>query len=167
MNPDQLNALPEEEARAEFLRCCGATRWADAMVNTRPFASEKDLFDASERAANELRRDDWLEAFSHHPRIGDIDSLREKFAATRTWSEGEQSGAAGASEETLHALARENDAYFDRFGFIFIVSATGKTAEEMLTILRGRLPNDLERELQIAADEQRKITRIRLEKLLS
>jgi 2-oxo-4-hydroxy-4-carboxy-5-ureidoimidazoline decarboxylase len=109
---------------------------------------------------------DWREAFTHHPRIGDVSKLREKFASTATWSSQEQKGVSGASEETIQALAQGNRAYEEKFGFIFLVCATGKSAEEMLALLRERMPNDAAAELRIAAGEQAKITRIRLEKLL-
>ncbi len=167
MTLDELNELPSDQALAEFARCCGSTRWADAMVGERPFPAPQALFDAAETVADTLVREDWLEAFSHHPRIGDIGTLRAKFAATRRWAETEQSGASSASDDVLHALARENDLYFERFGYIFIVCATGRTAPEMLDILRARLSNDPADELTAAAAEQRKITRLRLEKLLS
>jgi 2-oxo-4-hydroxy-4-carboxy-5-ureidoimidazoline decarboxylase len=110
---------------------------------------------------------DWLEAFTHHPKIGDIDSLKKKFASTATWAAGEQSGAAAASQKVLEDLAKGNDDYEKKFGFIFIVCATGKTAEEMLQLLQDRLPNKKEDELKIAMDEQNKITKLRLEKLIA
>lgn len=168
MKLQQLNELPEAEAVKAFMRCCGSTRWAEAMAQNRPFGSRDELFDRAESLWWEfVTLDDWLEACSHHPRIGDIDSLREKFATTRDWAEGEQQGTAEASEETLKRLAAANDAYEANFGYIFIVCATGKSAEEMLAILEDRLGNDPDEELRIAAGEQHKITCIRLEKLLS
>jgi OHCU decarboxylase len=106
-----------------------------------------------------------LAAFAAHPRIGDVDSLRTKFAHTKTWASGEQAGVDAASEDTLIRLADGNDAYFDRFGYIFIVCATGKSADQMLALLEARLPNDAVTELPIAAAEQRKITQLRLQKL--
>jgi 2-oxo-4-hydroxy-4-carboxy-5-ureidoimidazoline decarboxylase len=106
-----------------------------------------------------------LEAFSAHPKIGDINSLRAKYSATRDWSKGEQSGVDSAQEAVLEGLARGNADYEKRFGHIFIVCATGKTAAEMLDILQGRIGNDSAEELKIAAHEQSKITKIRLEKL--
>ncbi len=110
---------------------------------------------------------DWLEAFAAHPRIGDVDALRAKFAATAAWASGEQAGVAGASESTLRALAEGNRDYEAKFGHIFIVCATGKTADEMLGLLRERLANEPDAELAVAAAEQAKITAIRLRKLLS
>ncbi len=109
-----------------------------------------------------LSHDDWLEAFSHHPKIGDRASLAARFPATHHLSAEEQSGVGEASDDVLTALADANQAYADRFGFIFIVCASGKTADEMLQLLRARLPNDRETELRVAAEEQAKVTAIRL-----
>ena len=166
MTLEALNRLAAAEARAAFERCCGAARWIDAMVAARPFADAAALHAASERAFAPLVRADWLEAFSHHPKIGDVSALRAKFASTAAWAGAEQGGAATATEATLEALAEGNRAYEERFGYIFIVCATGRSAEEMLALLRARLGNEAAAELAIAAVEQRKITRLRLEKLL-
>jgi 2-oxo-4-hydroxy-4-carboxy-5-ureidoimidazoline decarboxylase len=163
---DALNQLPSNAAKEAFLTCCGADRWADAMVNARPYADSSMLFEAADRIWHGLAAEDWREAFDHHPRIGDLDSLKARYAATRQWAEGEQSGAVQASEAVLTALAEGNRKYEAAFGHLFIVCATGKTAEEMLNLLHARLPNHPDRELRIAAEEQRKITRIRLEKLI-
>jgi 2-oxo-4-hydroxy-4-carboxy-5-ureidoimidazoline decarboxylase len=137
------------------------------MASARPFADLPELLSEAERVWNALGPADWLEAFSHHPRIGD---LRAKFGTpdprVAKWAAQEQKGAAGASEETLRRLADGNAAYERKFGYIFLVCATGKTAEEMLGLLESRLGNEPGRELGIAASEQAKITRIRLEKLL-
>jgi 2-oxo-4-hydroxy-4-carboxy-5-ureidoimidazoline decarboxylase len=162
---DVLNALPPDEARATLLRCCGSRRWADAMTARRPFASQPELLAAAAEIWNGLGRDDWLEAFAAHPRIGDVEALRKKFASTAAWCAGEQARVAGAAEEVSQALAEGNRRYEDRFGYIFIVCATGKTAAEMLDLLRERLPNDPAHELTVAAAEQAKIIRLRLEKL--
>lgn len=167
MTIEELNALPGEEAQAALERCCGSARWIELMIARRPYADRQALWLAADAADGSLSRADWLEAFSHHPRIGDVESLRSRFASTAAWAAGEQSGTSVASEETLQALATGNDAYFEKFGFIFIVCATGKSADEMLTLLRARLPNAPEDELVVAAAEQAKITRLRLEKLLS
>jgi 2-oxo-4-hydroxy-4-carboxy-5-ureidoimidazoline decarboxylase len=165
MNVAALNALPPDAARAVFLRCCGSGRWADAMTARRPFASADDVVRAASEVEADLTRDDWLEAFAAHPRIGDLDSLRKKFATTADWAGGEQAGVAAADESVLRALADGNRAYDVKFGHIFIVCATGKSAAEMLANLRERLNNDSDAELRIAAAEQAKITRLRLEKL--
>jgi 2-oxo-4-hydroxy-4-carboxy-5-ureidoimidazoline decarboxylase len=155
------------EARAALERCCGASRWVDAMLALRPFADRAALFAAADRAFAVLARADWLEAFSHHPKIGDLDALRSKFATTAGWAGEEQRGASAADEATLRRLAEGNRAYEERFGYIFIVCATGKSASEMLALLEARLGNAPEFELAVAASEQKKITRLRLEKLLS
>ena len=136
------------------------------MLARRPFESDEAVLQAADDVWEELGREDYLEAFSHHPKIGaDIESLRKKFQSTAAWSSGEQAGVSMADEETLRGLAKGNIDYEARFGYIFIVCATGKSAGEMLALLRARLPNPPDRELAIAAGEQAKITRIRLEKL--
>lgn len=162
-----LNALPVDELRAELMRCCGSTRWASAMAAARPFSSRTDLFEKADSIWATMAESDILEAMSHHPRIGGVDALRKKFAATAAWSGQEQAAVAQASELVLEKLKAGNDAYADRYGFVFLICATGKSAEEMLAALESRIDNGREKELQVAAGEQAKITRIRLEKLLS
>jgi 2-oxo-4-hydroxy-4-carboxy-5-ureidoimidazoline decarboxylase len=135
------------------------------MTARRPFRHEADLFGAADQIWRGLTRADWLEAFASHPKIGDLDSLRTKFATTGAWAAGEQAGVAGAAEAVLQSLADGNAAYEAKFGYIFIVCASGKTAEEMLALLRQRLVNDPDEELRIAAAEQMKITCSRLAKL--
>ncbi|CAN5643799.1 2-oxo-4-hydroxy-4-carboxy-5-ureidoimidazoline decarboxylase [soil metagenome] len=164
-NVAAINAHTSDDAIAAFLRCCGSTRWAKTMNARRPFTSSESLFTAATEIDCELTRADWLEAFAAHPRIGDVDTLRKKFASTAHLCEGEQSGVLGASEDVLERLSAGNRRYEDRFGYIFIVCATGKSANEMLALLESRLPNDPLTELTIAAGEQAKITRLRLEKL--
>jgi 2-oxo-4-hydroxy-4-carboxy-5-ureidoimidazoline decarboxylase len=161
-----LNSLPVEEAKRAFLRCCGSKAWAAEMARRRPFAKAQDLFQAGEAAAGALQASDWREAFSHHPRIGDIEHLRDRYGATAEWSEGEQRGIVGADETVLARLAQGNQEYIRKHGFVFLVCATGKSASEMLVLLESRLPRSTEEELVTAAAEQRKITRLRLEKLL-
>ena len=163
---DWLNALSATEARRVLQRCCGAARWVEGMLQARPFASASSLFARADAIWGGLTTPDFLEAFSHHPEIGaNLDELRRKFAATAELSLGEQAGAAGASQAVLEALRDKNRAYRARFGYSFIVCATGKTAGEMLGLLEGRLNHAPELELGIAAAEQAKITRLRLEKL--
>jgi 2-oxo-4-hydroxy-4-carboxy-5-ureidoimidazoline decarboxylase len=159
-----IDAMNDHDARVALERCCGARRWVDRMMERRPFGDS--LMRAADEEWAQMERADILEAFEHHPRIGaDLDALRKKFASTASWASGEQSGVASANEDTLRALQQGNIDYEARYGFIFIVCATGKSAGEMLAILRSRLNNDIEAELRIAAGEQAKITRIRLEKL--
>jgi OHCU decarboxylase len=162
---DRLNALPADEARAELLRCCGSGHWADRMAALRPFSSIDDLLRSADAVWSRLDPADQLEAFTAHPRIGDLDALRTKFATTASWASAEQAGVSGADEPTLRALADGNLDYEARFGHIFIVCATGKSAGEMLTLLRERLGNDPTAEHAVAASEQAKITRLRLRKL--
>jgi 2-oxo-4-hydroxy-4-carboxy-5-ureidoimidazoline decarboxylase len=165
MNLGVLNAMTDDEAHDAFMRCCGSSRWSDEITRARPFESEAALIEIAERIWWELSRDDWLEAFGAHPRIGDNDALRAKFASTAAWARREQSGAQVASEDVLNELAMGNRQYEARFGYIFIVCATGKTAEEMLELLRQRLVSDVEAEINLAAAEQMKITLIRLERI--
>ena len=136
------------------------------MSAIRPFQSRTHLHGESERCWWALGDEDWREAFSHHPKIGaDLDTLRAKFSSTATWSAGEQAGVEAASENTLAALAEGNRAYEDRYGHIFIVCATGLSATEMLERLQRRMNADPAFELRVAANEQAKITKLRLEKL--
>ncbi len=163
----QLDGAPEAEAAEALARCCGARAWVRAMLAARPFGDRAALFAAADRADATLADADWLEAFAHHPRIGDVAALRAKFASTAAWAGSEQAGAAAADEATLRALADGNRDYEARFGHIFIVCASGLSAGEMLARLRARLCNDPGAERRIAAGEQAKITRLRLEKLLA
>lgn len=161
-----LDAMGEAEAADALTRCCGASRWVRAMLARRPFGSNESLHAAADEAWATMEHADILEAFDHHPRIGaDLSALREKFASTASWAGGEQGSVADASEETLHALRDGNVAYEARFGHIFIVCATGKSAAEMLALLQARLPNEPADELRIAAAEQAKITHLRLDKI--
>ncbi len=166
MTLNEFNALADDRAREELLRCCGCARWAAAVAEKRPFKDKAALLAASDAAWAATGETEWREAFAHHPRIGGKDALRAKFAATSTWAQGEQAGAASASEAVLDALAAGNADYENKFGHIFIVCATGKSAAEMLDLLKSRLPNDAAAEMRLAAGEQHKITKIRLEKLI-
>jgi 2-oxo-4-hydroxy-4-carboxy-5-ureidoimidazoline decarboxylase len=149
----RLNSLNEKMAWDELLRCCGASKWALKIMKARPLASIEALLQESEKAFDSFDEIDWLEAFSHHPKIGDIDSLRVKFASTSTWASNEQSGTSAADEVTLRALAQGNDDYERKFGFIFIICATGKSAAEMLAALNARLGNERGVELKNAAEQ--------------
>jgi len=167
MTLDELNLLPPEQAEAEFLKCCGATRWARAMTSLRPVASTDALFAKADDIWWSLNAEDWLEAFRAHPKIGEKKAAAAQAEQAQSWSAQEQSGVADASSQTKDELARLNREYEDRFGFIFIVCASGKSSEEMLAILNSRIGNDRDTELRIAAEEQRKITRLRLGKLIN
>jgi 2-oxo-4-hydroxy-4-carboxy-5-ureidoimidazoline decarboxylase len=132
------------------------------MMNRRPFGTRDQLLNAAREEWFALGPDDWREAFRHHPRIGDRDPLHRRFAATAQLSEKEQSGVTGASDGVLAALANGNRVYEQKFGYIFIVCATGRTADEMLRMLNARLTNRPDQEIRIAAAEQAKITELRL-----
>lgn len=167
-NLARLNALDAAEAKKELLKCCGSTGWARALVAQRPFGETQELLTAADDIWRNLSKRDWLEAFAAHPQIGGRrKAAREQEAQAAAWSEQEQSGARDAEGATLDELGKFNRIYEEKFGHIFIVCATGKTAVEMLALLRARLPNDASIELSNAAEEQRKITRLRLEKLLT
>jgi OHCU decarboxylase len=140
-----------------LLTCCGSRQWAERMAQLQPFAAAKQMLEAADRVWWELSPTDWLEAFSAHPRIG------EQGDAVAS---AEQSGVRGAAQEIMARLADGNRAYEQRFGYIYIVCASGKTATEMLEILKARLQNDNDTELRVAAEQQRQITRLRLEKWL-
>jgi OHCU decarboxylase len=158
--------MPAAEAEVAFLQCCGSTKWAQKMAQKRPYSDFGEICKVADRMWWSLRREDWLEAFSRHPKIGERAAAKPGGARSQKWSEQEQSSATGARQDALAELAEANRAYVERFGYIFIVCATGKTSEEMLALLKQRLQNDPNAELRIAAEEQRRITRLRLEKLL-
>ncbi|KEA61820.1 2-oxo-4-hydroxy-4-carboxy--5-ureidoimidazoline (OHCU) decarboxylase [Marinobacterium lacunae] len=167
MTLDQFNRLSPEACAQALQNCCVSTRWIEGMLANRPFDSYEALQTTAEEVWRALSMPDYLEAFEGHPQIGDLDSLKAKYANTKQLAAGEQSGANDASNGVLEALAAGNAEYERRFGFIFIVCATGKSAEEMLGLLNERLDNDLISELAVAAGEQAKITRLRLEKLFN
>lgn len=166
MDLTTLNELSPTEASHAFMQCCTATQWVEQLVLARPFSSASELKTKADDIWHKLTEKDFLEAFDGHPKIGDVGSLKAKYANTKALASGEQSSVNHASDEVINALAAGNTAYEEKFGFIFIVCATGKSAAEMLALLEARLPNDRETELKNAAEEQRKIYHIRLEKLL-
>jgi 2-oxo-4-hydroxy-4-carboxy-5-ureidoimidazoline decarboxylase len=158
----ELDAAADADARAILTRACGSARWVDRMMARRPFGGDARLLRAARIEWFGLTEADWLEAFSHHPQIGDRASLAARFPETHDLSAKEQAGVGQGHADVLSALAEANATYLDRFGFIFIVCATGKTAEEVLALLRARLPNNRATELRNAAEEQAKITALRL-----
>ena len=166
MTIDALDRADAATARAALARCCGASAWLNAMLAARPFGEAAGLRAAAESAFARMTAADWREAFEHHPRIGDLDALRERFAATRAWAGAEQSGSTTAGEATRLALRQGNLDYEARFGHRFIVFASGRSADEMLVLLRERLANPPGRELEIAAAEAARIARLRIDKLL-
>lgn len=161
---ERLNALPREEAEARFLSCCGSPEWASRMTEERPFRDGEELQEAADRDWRALPEREWREAFAAHPRIGG--SATQGNERSKEWSREEQAGTKSASAETLENLADANRKYEQRFGHIFIVCASGKSAAEMLALLDSRLHNDARTELAIAAEEQRKIMLLRLARLL-
>jgi OHCU decarboxylase len=164
---DRLNSLAPAEAQAEFLKCCGSSRWAKEMSRARPFGSVPEVANKADEIWSALGTHDWLEAFRAHPKIGEKKAATNQSEQAAGWSAQEQSQAQQAAVETKAAIAEGNEAYEDRFGFIFIICASGKSADEILNALNGRLANDAETEIRIAAEEQRKITQLRLQKLLT
>ncbi|MGH9316026.1 MAG: 2-oxo-4-hydroxy-4-carboxy-5-ureidoimidazoline decarboxylase [Thermoanaerobaculia bacterium] len=154
---ERFNALGRGEAQERLRDCCGSSEWARRMAGERPFRDLEDLLETADRTWRGLAREEWLEAFRAHPRIGDHSASGR--------AEKEQSGTRSAPAQILAALAAANRRYEKRFGHIFIVCAAGKSAAEMLALLQARLGNDPGTELAVAAEEQRKITRLRLQEL--
>jgi OHCU decarboxylase len=161
-----LNDLPVDKAEAVFRDCCGSREWARRMAESRPFPMLEDLFGRATRIWYSLSPADHLEAFASHPKIGSKSPAPGQMPKAAEWSSGEQAGAVWAAANVLDELSEANRLYIEKFGFIFIICATGKSAEEMLAICVGRLENSAGTEMKIAADEQQKITEIRLNKLL-
>jgi OHCU decarboxylase len=164
---DRLNALPAADAERELLTCCGSRAWARRMAAARPFRDADELLARADDTWWTLDEADWLEAFRSHPRIGERKAEAGQTGREQAWSAGEQAGMTAAADATRVALAEGNRAYEARFGHIYIVCATGRSADEMLALLQSRLANDAATEIRVAAEEQRKITRIRLQKLLA
>ena len=167
----RLNALPTEAAEEAFLSCCGSKDWAKQMAERRPFESLEGLREAADAIWWDLGGEAWLEAFRSHPRIGEKRAENPTTAEATRWSAEEQGSLDDASvsvtmPETLAALAEANAAYEERFGYIFIVCAQGRSKEEILALLRRRLQNDPDTEILAAAREQSNITGLRLEKLV-
>jgi 2-oxo-4-hydroxy-4-carboxy-5-ureidoimidazoline decarboxylase len=158
-----LNELDAEAARRELLACCSAAAWADAVTASRPHGSLDDLLNASDAALATLTEADVAEALAAHPRIGQRAAGEGREAA---WSRREQSGAARATPAARQALAEGNAAYERRFDRVFLICATGLSAEEIVASLFDRLDHDDETERVVVREELRKITRIRLAELV-
>lgn len=168
MTLNEFNSLSKEDAKVQLAACCGADNWQQEMLKGIPYANEELLLKHSQYAwFNLCNEPDWQEAFTHHPKIGDVKSLIEKFETTKHLAGREQESVNNASSETIEKLATANTDYETKFGFIFIVCATGKSAEEMLRLLEDRLTNSKQEELNIAMGEQAKITFLRLKKTLN
>ena len=162
MTIKQFNKISKAEKAKQLHSCCGSSFWIELMMNRFPFSNENELIDAAaDNWYNQCNSIDWLESFTYHPKIGDIKSLTKKFAGK------EQSSVASASKKIIKALADANKEYEAKFGFIFIVCATGKSATEMLRLLEDRLTNTIGEELHIAMGEQMKITILRFQKLIT
>jgi 2-oxo-4-hydroxy-4-carboxy-5-ureidoimidazoline decarboxylase len=162
----QWNEYDVSTAESDILPCCGSRAWAQELAALRPFTEPADLLKTSDEVWALLDIADWNEAFAGHPRIGERKAPASTTTRSAQWSSQEQSGAAGAEGETQERLRRAKAAYEARFGRIYIVCATGKSAEEMLAILERRLENDDAAELREAAEQQRQITQLRLRKWL-
>jgi 2-oxo-4-hydroxy-4-carboxy-5-ureidoimidazoline decarboxylase len=163
----ELDRAPEAEARELLLACCGALPWVEAMLAARPFVSREQLLARADRAWDALTPGQRAEAISRHPRLGSSQARVALGARERSWSAGEQAGAGDADSDARDALARANQEYERRFGHTFILCATGLGAGDMLRALRERLTNDPDTERAITARELHRITRLRLEKLLT
>jgi OHCU decarboxylase len=161
----EFNTLPAAKAEELLLDCCGCARWAAEMSARRPFDDVSAVLEAADGQWRTFEREDWIEAFSHHPQIGEKAATGSE--SHRRWSEGEQTGARVATEDVKARLAQGNRSYYNKFGYICMICATGKSAEEMLALLDQRLQNDPARELPIAAEQQRQISRLRLKKLFA
>jgi 2-oxo-4-hydroxy-4-carboxy-5-ureidoimidazoline decarboxylase len=161
-----LNDADAMSAYQLLRQCCTSETWIKRLEQARPFSSSEVLHVAADNAWQGLAEKDYLQSFDGHPKIGEVGSLKAKYANTKALAAGEQASVDSASDQIINALAEGNAAYEEKFGFIFIVCASGKSAAEMLALLQARLPNSRQQELLNAAEEQRKIFHLRLEKLL-
>ncbi len=161
---EELNKLPEADASHTFMQCCTSSTWVKKMVEARPFIDVQAMKQAADNAWIGLSVSDYLEAFEGHPKIGDVSSLRAKYANTKELAGNEQGLVKEANDAVLEVLSQGNSDYEEKFGFIFIVCATGKSAKEMSDLLQARLPNNKAQELINAAEEQRKIFQLRIDK---
>ena len=162
----RLNYLARKQAASALYDCCCSKKWVEQVLTQRPFADASALLDSAEEAFASLGRKDWLTIFRSHPAIGAKKAAGKQTAKAREWSAGEQSVAQKASGQVLAVMAAANEAYEATFGHVFLICATGKSSEQILKSLQERLGHDAETEMRIAGEEQRKITRLRLEKLL-
>lgn len=167
MKLEDFNKQSREKAGQDLFKCCGSKAWVNKIMENFPYNSIEDLKISSDRIWFGCKKEDWMEAFSHHPKIGAQNSADKKHSSTAEWAKQEQSAVKDAGQIILSELEKANQTYENKFGFIFIVCATGKTAAEMLKLLNHRLNNEHEKELHIAINEQNKITHLRINKLLS
>ena len=166
MTLHELNSLPRQQLSEILMACCGSASWVKKMVSLFPADDIKTLLKNAEEQWWFCSEEDWREAFAHHPKIGNPESAGIKDAISITWARNEQAGIKGATHQTIELLTDCNYGYEKKFGYIFIVCATGRSAEEMLNALQARLKNNPAKEIGIAAAEQNKITKLRLQKLL-
>lgn len=163
-----FDSLDHQKKKELLFNCCGSVAWVKSMMEILPVNDLTDLLEYAEEKWYECNGADWLEAFEHHPKIGDLhSSLSTSISKADIYAGDEQAGVEDASSLLLEELAKANEEYEENFGYIFIVFATGKSAKEMLKILRRRINNDPHEELMIAAAEQDKITKLRLQKLFA
>ena len=167
MTLNDLNNLSKEQATHTFMQCCTSSTWVSAMVQARPLTNNIAIAKQADLAWQDLAESDYLEAFEGHPKIGNVSSLRAKYANTKELAGNEQGLVKEAADDVLEVLAQGNNDYEEKFGFIFIVCATGKSAKEMSDLLQARLPNNKKQELINAAEEQRKIFQLRINKAFS
>ena len=164
MTISEYDHLPTRDKAELLMQCCGSRAWVEKMLRMPPAEDLIDLFEDAEDTWYDCSPEDWKEAFTHHPKIGDLESLKKRFSGDR-FAGNEQSSAKEAPDQTIKTLADANREYEQKFGYIFIVCASGRSAEDMLQELKIRLKNSPEEEIRIAMDEQNKITKLRLEKL--
>jgi len=166
MTVAQLDTIPDTEAAFKLAACCGSAKWVAEMVRRRPYLTRAHVLSAADEVADGLQEEDWMEAFSHHPRIGEGKAAARASSAAEAWSNSEQAPVTRVSGAVRSALVEGNLEYERRFGLIFIISADGRDPDEILSALLARLENTREEEMVIAVREQRKIMRLRLEKLI-
>ncbi len=165
--PRRLDEIPDDELRNRLRSCCAADAWVGQMMGGRPYPSEAALLTASDRATAQLDADDLAQALAGHPRIGETAAAHGDDGRSAAWSRGEQSGVAGAGDDLLGRLAAANVAYEERFGHVYLVCASGRSASELLAVCQERLSNDPPTERGVVLEELAKINRLRLGKLLT
>ena len=166
MTVAQLDTMPDMEAAFKLAACCGSAKWVAEMVRRRPYLTRARVLSTAEEVAADLEGKDWLESFSHHPRLGEGSAAARVSSDAAVWASGEQSRVSRISGAVRSALVEGNIQYERRFGFIFIISAEGRDPDAILLALLERLENTSEDEMAIAVQEQRKIMMLRLEKLI-
>lgn len=162
----ELNTLSPDELRTVLFSCCGSTEWVNRMMGFFPMEDLVELLEDAEEQWYACSEADWREAFSNHPKIGDSEALNPKFSAGLEWAANEQRDVTMAGGEMLTALGEANKQYEEKFGYIFIVSATGKSPETILGLMQQRMQHTPGEEIRVAMDEQNKITLLRLQKLI-